>query len=74
MWYLFVAAVDQHLKMVAHCIDRCHFQLDSSNIDWQLDLIRTLMRMQRQLLAGSVDMQNRRNHPIAFQCKQKQTY
>lgn len=51
------------LKMEAHCIDRHHFQSDSWNIDWQLDLIHMLMQMQRQLLVGSVCKRNMHNQP-----------
>lgn len=63
LYYLFVV-VGQYSRMVAHCIDRFHYQLDMQNIDLQWDLIHTLMQTQHQHLAGSVDMQTRRSHPI----------
>lgn len=60
----YLAVVGQHSRMVVHCIDRFRYQLDMQSIDLQSDLIHTLMQMQHQHLAGSVDMQTRRNHPI----------
>lgn len=63
LYYLFVV-VGQYSRMVAHCIDRCHYQLGSLNKRWQLDLTHMLRQTQHLLLVCSVDMQNMHNQPL----------